>query len=46
MTEDSRQFDPEAAGKLLAREHPGHYAEARLGHHNEPFHWEWYDYRD
>lgn len=29
---------------LLRREHPGHFAEAKFGFHNQPFHWEWYNH--
>lgn len=43
MTLDLSSADRRAALEVLAREHPGHYAEIRLGLVNEPFHWEWHE---
>ena len=38
----SRDLDLAGIAGLFEIHHPGLFAERRLGHHNAPFHWEWY----
>lgn len=37
-------FTESEARAILIKEHPGHYAEAKFGYVNQPFHWEWYNH--